>query len=122
MSLEQREGVFYYRKGAPKFKKNVFFSPKKGASKSANEKELFVSFDNQDPGLLNYLEKAKKQKEKGNIETASEAVLDTLTLAQERGVVSLEALKFLSELEVERGRPDFSALIDKVIAICQGKN
>jgi chemotaxis methyl-accepting protein methylase len=116
MSLELRDGVFYYRKGSLKLKRNRFFRPKrvKGNGPFGDADAKGINFVN------GYLDKAKAFRDKNDEDQAMEAAIEALTLAQETGVASREAFELLANLEKERGRYKVGERILKATELLEG--
>jgi chemotaxis methyl-accepting protein methylase len=142
ISLENREGVFHYRKGFLKTKANFFFAPKKRVRGKKSAKDDLsgeasggaageasggtsarpVSRDPangpernepEDPMVRSFLDKAEKAMKEGNLEEAVERAIEAAALAQETGRASAAVFGLLARLEKERGRPSFGKLFEK---------
>jgi chemotaxis methyl-accepting protein methylase len=112
ISLEERSGVLYFRKGANKNKRNFFFK-----AKNEREKVPILTLEtNDDPGLHFYLEKTKKALEEGSY-AARDLASQTLTLAQELGVISPKAIEQLKLAEINDGRYEFAKMIGELLEL-----
>ncbi|MDR1164562.1 MAG: hypothetical protein LBO66_01580 [Deltaproteobacteria bacterium] len=119
-SLEERRGVFYYRRGEERLRRaraDAEKKPKKLRDLSPLSEEESALFGARSLSLQREAALALESDPQKAWELARELILQT----QERDRVSLEGYDLLARAESARGRPRFAAALGEAIRLWQGE-
>ncbi|MDR2405078.1 MAG: hypothetical protein LBE27_01760 [Deltaproteobacteria bacterium] len=117
LSLEERRGVFYFRRGESKRRANNFFSPKKMKNQKGVEKSPPPS------PRLDQIRKSALMTLPTNPKAAKDFALEAITSAQsESGSFSPLDYKVLAQAEEALGRPEIAKRILELVNLFTKEN